>query len=183
MRSVEDQLILQGDSFTYHFAASRHHAAPHRVAPCCTHHHNAGPHDHVVHIILLHLTLHFCPVCHNHVVIQHVSCACKCLPLLSMLSILAMLSMLAMLHQACHVVHACHVAPCLRCCPCFTMLATIHACHVTVVPCIYTALCTLLSHASIQHYVPCCPMHLYSTMYLATDFSSCPTCATAAQLS
>ena len=47
MRSVEDmllQLILQGDSFTYHRVASRHHVAPHRVAPCCTHHHIVGPH-------------------------------------------------------------------------------------------------------------------------------------------
>lgn len=41
MKSVEDmllQLILQGDS-TYRCAAFRHHAAPHRAAPCYTHHH------------------------------------------------------------------------------------------------------------------------------------------------
>jgi len=67
MRSVEDmllQLILQGNFFTYHCAASRHHVAPHRATPCCTHHHHAGPHDHAVHIILLHLMLHCCPMCH-----------------------------------------------------------------------------------------------------------------------
>ena len=61
MRSVEDmllQLILQGDSFTYRCAAFRHHVAPHRAAPCCTHHHYAGPHYHAAHIILLHLVLH-----------------------------------------------------------------------------------------------------------------------------
>jgi len=48
MRSVEDmllQLILQGDSITYHSATSRHHIAPHRVAPCYSHHHNARPQD------------------------------------------------------------------------------------------------------------------------------------------
>jgi len=156
MRSIEDmllQLILQGDSFMYHFVASHHHAAPHRVEPCCTHHHNAGPHDHVVHITLLHC----CPICHNRVVI-HVSCACR--------------TMLAI------VVHACHVAPFLPCCPCFpccTMFAMLsmlhHAFHVTVVPCIYTTICTFFYHASIQHYVPCCPMHLYNTMYLDVLFT------------
>lgn len=59
MRLVEDmllQLILQGESFTYHCVASRPHVEPHRAAPLielltsqiytqfCTHHHNVGPH-------------------------------------------------------------------------------------------------------------------------------------------
>lgn len=48
MRSVEDmlrQLILQGGSFTYHRATSRHHVAPHHAAPCCIHLRTAGPHN------------------------------------------------------------------------------------------------------------------------------------------
>ena len=60
MRSVENmllQLILQGDSFTYHCAASRPYAAPHHVAPCCTHHHSARPNDHARHFMLLLLSL------------------------------------------------------------------------------------------------------------------------------
>lgn len=82
MRSVEDmllQLILEGDSFTYHCVASHHHVAPHRVAPCYTHQHNVGPHHHVVHIILLHLACHVvhaccCPMCLCYHVIAVVPC-------------------------------------------------------------------------------------------------------------
>ena len=64
MRLVKDiiQLILQGDSFTYHSVASRPLAAPHRVTPCCTYHHNAGPNDHAMHFMLLLLSL----CCSNH---------------------------------------------------------------------------------------------------------------------
>jgi len=64
MRSVEDmllQLILQGDSFTHHRVASRHHAAPHHATPCCTHHHNVASHHAslimIVPITVLHLPL------------------------------------------------------------------------------------------------------------------------------
>ena len=55
MRSVEDillQLILQGDSFTYHRAAFGSLAAPLHTAPCCTnhdYHHVAHVHDLIHH--------------------------------------------------------------------------------------------------------------------------------------
>ena len=136
MRSVEDmllQLILQGDSFTYHFVASHHHAAPIIT---------------MLDLMNMLYTSHCCIVVPSVITVlsynmSHVLAA-PCLPLLSML---------AMLHHSCHVVHAYHVAPRLPCCPCFTMLAM-----------------SQLSHASIQHSIPSCPMHLYNTMYLAVPY-------------
>jgi len=74
MRSVEDmllQLIFQGDSFTYHRAASRHHAVPHRAAPCCTHHYNAASH-HASSIMTVPITvLHHVPLLHHVAILTY----------------------------------------------------------------------------------------------------------------
>ena len=69
MRSVEDMLL----QLILHIIALHlvirlhltvlHHVAPHRAAPCCTHHHNVGPHDYAVYIILLHLACHAVHAC------------------------------------------------------------------------------------------------------------------------
>ena len=151
MRSVEDmllQLILQGDSFTYHFAASHHHVVHHRDAPCFTHHT-------IFDLMTMFYTSYYytlgcivvpCVITMLSYNMTHVL-ATPCLPLLSMLSILSML----------------HHAPLLPCnsCPMY-LYSTMYL----SIPCIYTTLCTLMSHASIQHYLPRYLMHIYNTVYL-----------------
>jgi len=67
MRSVEDillQLILQGDSFTYHRSASRPFAAPYHVAPSCCSWSHTLPIHHDVHD--LHHTSHIPHDVHIH---------------------------------------------------------------------------------------------------------------------
>jgi len=78
MRSVEDillQLIPQGDSFTYHRAASRPFAAPLHIASCCPNH----DYHHAVHAThdLLH---HFAVQCSYHhaalTILLYISLSC-----------------------------------------------------------------------------------------------------------
>ena len=94
MRSVEDmllQLILQGDSFTYRCAAFRHHAALHRAAPGCTHHHYAT-FNHASLIMTVPITvLHYVPLLHHVAILTYVLAASCLLDVLSMLVVLCML--------------------------------------------------------------------------------------------
>lgn len=150
MRSIEDTLlplILQGDSFTYHCVASRHHATPHRVAPCRTHHHNVGPHDHAVHIILLHLA------CHD----VHACCYPMCLCFHVIVAVPLCLS----------IPCCCPIRLSIPCCCPMCLSSTIYL----VVPCILVALCTLLSHllcciivlVALLSHALCCPNLLFMT--------------------
>ena len=61
MRSIEDillQLILHGDSFTYHSVAFRPFATPYRVGPLC-----CIMHNHVVHDLIHHAAHTSCCPC------------------------------------------------------------------------------------------------------------------------
>ena len=94
MRSVEDmllQLILQGDSFTYHCAAFRHHVAPQRVAPCCTHHHYVASHRTSLIMIVPITVLHYVPLLHHVAILTYVLAAPCLLVVPSMLVVLCML--------------------------------------------------------------------------------------------
>ena len=88
MRLVEDmllQLILQGESFTYRCAAFRHHVAPHRTAPCCTHHHASL-------IMTIPITvLHYVPLLHHVAILTYVLVAPCLLVVPSILAVLGML--------------------------------------------------------------------------------------------